>query len=133
MFTTTLGTGLDAGNVRRAFRSALALVPSLDAKEWTPRDLRHSFVSLMSAEELPLEEISRLVGHSSTEVTEQVYREELRPVLQAGTKVIDTLFVEVGTDVSWTMDPLFPVAAARGSGTANGRSRSAHGGSIRDP
>lgn len=115
VFTTTLGTGLDAGNVRRAFRGALALVPGLDPKEWTPRDLRHSFVSLMSAEEIPLEEISRLVGHSSTDVTEQVYRQELRPVLQAGARVIDEVFLEVGTDVNWTMDPLFPVAAAKRS------------------
>ncbi|WP_222592434.1 tyrosine-type recombinase/integrase [Cellulosimicrobium sp. TH-20] len=133
VFTTTLGSGLDAANVRRAFRGALALVPSLNPKEWTPRDLRHSFVSLMSAEEIPLEEISRLVGHSSIEVTEQVYRQELRPVLQAGTKAIDALFVEVGSDVHWTMDPLFPVASARGGGTSNGRSTSPRGGSNRNP
>jgi integrase len=133
VFTTTLGSGLDAANVRRAFRGALALVPSLHPKEWTPRDLRHSFVSLMSAEEIPIEEISRLVGHSSIEVTEQVYRQELRPVLQAGTKAIDTLFVEVGSDVNWTMDPLFPVSTAKGNGTTKGRSTSGRGGSNSNP
>ena len=119
--------------MRRAFRGALALVAGIEPTEWTPRDLRHSFVSLMSAEEIPLEEISRLVGHSSIQVTEQVYRQELRPVLQAGTRVIDELFVEVGTDVNWTMDPLFPAAAARGNAAANGRSPSPRGGSNRIP
>ena len=54
-------------------------------------------------------------------------------VLQAGTKAIDALFVEVGSDVHWTMDPLFPVASARGDGTSNGRSTSPRGGSNRNP
>jgi hypothetical protein len=33
-----------AGNVRRDFRRALALVPGLDPSIWTPRELRHSFM-----------------------------------------------------------------------------------------
>ncbi|WP_409141890.1 tyrosine recombinase XerC [Cellulosimicrobium sp. RS] len=114
VFTTTLGTGLDAANVRRALRGALALVPSIEPEDWTPRDLRHSFVSLMSAEAVPLEEIARLVGHSGTDVTEKVYRQELRPVIQTGARVIDTVFADVGTDVSWAMDPLFSIAVAKG-------------------
>lgn len=51
----------------------------LDAGEWTPRELRHSFVSLISDSGVPLEEISRLVGHSSTAVTELVYRNKSDP------------------------------------------------------
>ena len=34
--------------VRRDFRRALALVPGVDPDEWTPRELRHSFVSVLS-------------------------------------------------------------------------------------
>jgi integrase len=56
----------------------------MTASDWTPRELRHSFVSLLSDSGIPLEEISRLVGHSSTAVTEQVYRHQIRPVVQAG-------------------------------------------------
>ena len=41
---------------------------------------------------MPLEEISRLVGHSSTAVTELVYRKQIRPVLQAGATVMDRIF-----------------------------------------
>ncbi|MGD0935852.1 MAG: tyrosine-type recombinase/integrase [Streptosporangiaceae bacterium] len=48
---------------------------------WTPRELRHSFVSILSAHDVRLEDISDLVGHSSTSVTETVYRHEIRPAL----------------------------------------------------
>ena len=51
--------------------------PGLDPKEWTPRELRHSFVSVLSDAGVPVEDISRLVGHSGTTVTELVYRHQL--------------------------------------------------------
>src|SRR5829696_3291666 len=81
-----------AGNVRRDFRRALALVPDLDPSMWTPRELRHSFVSVLSDAGVPLEQISQLVGHSGTTVTELVYRHQLRPVIQTGATVMDRLF-----------------------------------------
>jgi hypothetical protein len=37
-------------------------------------------VSLLSDDGVPLEQISRLVGHSGTTVTELVYRKQIRPV-----------------------------------------------------
>lgn len=46
-----------------------------------PREMRHSFVSLLSDSGVPLENISRLVGHSGTGVTETVYRHQIRSVL----------------------------------------------------
>jgi integrase len=92
VFTTGLGTQLDAANVRRDFRRALALVPGLNPAEWTPRELRHSFVSVLSDSGVPVEEISQLVGHSGTSVTELVYRHQLRPVIQTGATVMDRLF-----------------------------------------
>ena len=48
---------------------------------WTPRELRHSFVSLLSDADVPIEQISRLVGHSGTTTTETVYRKQIRPVI----------------------------------------------------
>ena len=48
VFTTAVGTKMDAANVRRDFRRAVRLVAGLDTKEWTPRELRHSFVSVPS-------------------------------------------------------------------------------------
>lgn len=92
VFASAAGTPLDASNVRCAFRNVVRDVPGLDPAQWTPRELRHSFVSLLSDNGIPLEEISRLVGHSSTAVTEAVYRKQIRPVLQAGAVVMDRIF-----------------------------------------
>lgn len=92
VFTTKLGTAMDAANVRRDFRRALKLVHGFEPDEWTPRELRHSFVSVLSDAGVPLEEISRLVGHSGTTVTELVYRHQLKPVIQTGATVMDQLF-----------------------------------------
>jgi integrase len=47
VFCTSVGTALDAANVRRSFRRVDAAA-GLDAQEWT-RELRHSFVSLLSS------------------------------------------------------------------------------------
>ncbi|MBP0460825.1 site-specific integrase [Streptomyces montanisoli] len=92
VFTSATGTELDAANVRRAFRRALADVEGIDAADWTPRELRHSFVSLLSDSGVPLEDISRLVGHSGTSVTERVYRKQIRPVIQTGAVTMDRIF-----------------------------------------
>jgi integrase len=70
VFASKVGTPLDPSHVRRDFRRAIRETPGLSPTEWTPRELRHSFVSLLSDSGVPLEEISRLVGHSSTAVTE---------------------------------------------------------------
>jgi integrase len=85
------GTPLDAADVRRSFR-AVAKQAGLVSRDWTPRELRHSFVSLLSNSGVPIEDISRLVGHVSTAVTEKVYRKELRPVLTRGATAMDSIF-----------------------------------------
>jgi integrase len=92
VFATSRGTQMDAANVRRDFRRALRLVPGIEPGEWTPRELRHSFVSLLSASGLRIEDIAGLVGHQGTRVTEQVYRHELRPIIQTGATAMDALF-----------------------------------------
>jgi integrase len=97
VFTTRLGTAMDAANVRRDFRRALASVPGLNPEDWTPRELRHSFVSLLSDAGVPIEDVSRLVGHSSTSVTELVYRHQIRPVIQSGATIMDRLSVPRST------------------------------------
>ncbi|GAA1519737.1 site-specific integrase [Sphaerisporangium rubeum] len=91
VFASAVGTELDAHNVRRSFRAVLKRA-GLNEKEWTPREMRHSFVSLLSDSGVPLEQISRLVGHSNTMVTETVYRKQLRPVLIEGAEAMDVIF-----------------------------------------
>ena len=91
VFASEVGTGLDAANVRRGFRR-IARAAGLPASEWTPRELRHSFVSLLSDDGVPIEQISRLVGHSGTSVTEMVYRKQIRPVIDDGATAMNRIF-----------------------------------------
>ncbi|WP_433187783.1 tyrosine-type recombinase/integrase [Actinoallomurus sp. CA-150999] len=83
MFATRTGGPLSAGNVRREFRRVVARTGLVGA-DWTPREMRRSFVSALSAHGVALEEISRLVGHQGgSAVAEKVYREEIRPAIQS--------------------------------------------------
>jgi integrase len=91
VFVSQAGTALDAHNVRRGFRNVVASA-GLVAKEWTPREMRHSFVSLLSDDGMPIEQIARLVGHTSTSVTETVYRLQIRPVMIEGAEAMDRIF-----------------------------------------
>ncbi|MEV5898163.1 tyrosine-type recombinase/integrase [Nonomuraea fuscirosea] len=92
VFGTRNGTAMTAENVRRDFRLAIKNAEGIDPGQWTPRELRHSFVSLLSAHDVPIEHISRLVGHTNTVVTETVYRKQIRPVMQEGATVMDKIF-----------------------------------------
>ena len=91
VFPSRAGTPADASHVRRSFRTVVAAA-GLDPHEWTPRELRHSFVSLLSDADVPIEQISRLVGHSSSTTTETIYRKQIRPVIVHGADVMDRIF-----------------------------------------
>jgi integrase len=93
VFTSRVGTPLDASHVRRSYR-AIVKKAGLVAGEWTPREMRHSFVSILSDADVPLEKISQLVGHSDTTVTETVYRHQLRPMLTGGAEAMDEIFAD---------------------------------------
>jgi len=90
VFTSHLGAALDAANVRKMFKRICTEAGAGD--EWTPRELRTTFVSLMSHSGVAIEEIARLAGHASTRTTEIVYRRELRPVITTGAEIMDQLF-----------------------------------------
>lgn len=90
VFCSATGRPLDAANVRRAFR--LITSKAGIGESWSPRELRHSFVSIMSDGGVPIEAIADLCGHSSPAVTGQVYRHQLRPVITRGARVADTVF-----------------------------------------
>jgi integrase len=57
VFPSHVGTPADASHVRRSFRRVVEAA-GLDPAEWTPRELRHSFVSLMSDADVPIEHIT---------------------------------------------------------------------------
>jgi integrase len=97
VFTPRPGGQLDAGNVRHQFRY-VAQAAGLDPAAWTPREMRHSFVSLLSDNGVSLEDIADLCGHAGTRVTEAVYRHQLRPVLLDGAVAMDRIF-DLDSDV----------------------------------
>jgi hypothetical protein len=90
VFVTRTGKPLAARNVRRDFRKVVDAA-GLAGKQWAPRELRHSFVSLLSDARVPIESISLLVGHQPTMVTETIYRKQLRPVIEGGAEVMDRI------------------------------------------
>ena len=53
-------------------------------EDWVPREMRHTFVSVLSANGVPVESIALLAGHDRTATTESVYRHEIRPALTQG-------------------------------------------------
>lgn len=57
--------------------------------------MRHSFVSVLSANGVAVEEISRPVDHKGgSAATERVYRQEIRPVMQDGAVAMNRVFPE---------------------------------------
>ncbi|MFF0148613.1 site-specific integrase [Amycolatopsis sulphurea] len=56
------------------------------------REMRHSFVSLLSDARAPIEDIARLCGHGGTAVTEQVYRHQIRPMILEGAVAMEQIF-----------------------------------------
>ena len=90
VFSTGIGTPLDAANVRRSFRRITKAAGLGEC--WTPRELRHSFVSIMSDNGVTIEQIADLVGHRTTIVTQKVYRHQLKPEISTGASTMNTIF-----------------------------------------
>ena len=90
VFASAVGTPLDDHNVRRMFR-AITEEAGLGT-DWVPREMRHTFVSLLSARGVPVEAIALLAGHNQTSTTELVYRHQIVPALTRGAEVMDEIF-----------------------------------------
>jgi integrase len=91
VFPSRVDTPSDAPHIRRSFRRVVEAA-GLDPGEWTPREPRYSFVSLLSDAGVPIEQISRLIGHSGTTTTETIYRKQIRPVLVQSADAMDAIF-----------------------------------------
>ncbi|GAA3950272.1 site-specific integrase [Actinomadura viridis] len=91
VFCHVNGAPYTAHHVRRRFRRVVDAA-GLDSSEWCPRELRHTFVSIMSHHGVPIEKISDLVGHKNTRITEAVYRHQLRPEIRDGAEHMNAIF-----------------------------------------
>jgi integrase len=95
VFCTRTGTPLDRHNALRDLRRIIRKA-GLNENEWTARELRHTFVSLLPDHGVSIEEISSLVGHDGTDTTERVYRHQLRPVRRSAAMTMDGILHDVG-------------------------------------
>lgn len=120
VFGTRSDTVPRAEVIRKQFRDVVA--QARIAGSWTPRDLRHTFVSIMSDRGAAVELIADLVGHKDIATTWIVYRHQLRPVIAKGAALMDSALREERMNSQGTFrlpkqGSLFdsPLASAKGS------------------
>ncbi len=65
---------------------------------WHAHEGRHTAVSIMSTNGVPIQDISDTVGHKSTHVTETVYRHVIVPAIRGGASVMDSVFRDHDAD-----------------------------------
>lgn len=84
MFTTVRGHYLDPDNASKLFKS---LASRVGLGNWHIHELRHSTASLMLAQGVRLEEVSKLIGHSSIRITADTYGHLQPERLRSATEV----------------------------------------------
>ena len=61
---------------------------------WTPREQRHTFVSVLSDSGVDIEKIADAVGHVNSTVTKAVYRHQIADEITSAATVMDSIFGE---------------------------------------
>jgi len=88
---TEIGTPVDPSNSRRALNE---FCTNAGIGHWSPNELRHSFASLMSLSGAPMEEVADAMGHVDTRMTSQVYRHNLKAVVDVAESRLNSLFAD---------------------------------------
>ena len=65
---------------------------------WHAHEGRHTAVSTMSSNGVPIQDISDTVGHKSTHVSETVYRHVIVTAIRGGASVMDSVFRDHDAD-----------------------------------
>jgi len=89
VFTTSIGTPLDARNVGRRYHSLL------EKAKLSPHrfhDLRHSCASLLLAQGVPLKVVSEILGHSQISITADYYAHIAPEMHREALSRMDSLF-----------------------------------------
>jgi integrase len=94
IFTDGFGRPVGRQKIHHGFRQACkrAGITRPDGRPFQPRELRHTFVSVLSAAGQDIEVISDAVGHINSGVTRTVYAHEISGKIQATATVMDTIF-----------------------------------------
>jgi integrase len=86
----------DAGQPRqlRGVRAAFKRVTARAGigGDWQPRELRHTFVSVLSDAGIDIEQIADAAGHVSSNVTRTVYRHQIADVVARAAEAMDRVF-----------------------------------------
>ena len=89
VFATHIGTPVNPSNLRRCIAD---LTEGAGIGRWTPKELRHSAGSLLSATGVPLERIADLLGHVDTRMLERVYRHPVTKTVDAAAAPMARMF-----------------------------------------
>jgi integrase len=87
VFCTPLGTPLDPDNHRKAFAK---LTERAGIGKWHPHELRHSATSIMLAQGVPIEVVSKVLGHTSIRITADVYGHILNQQQDGAAKAMES-------------------------------------------
>ncbi|GAA1672107.1 hypothetical protein GCM10009733_081620 [Nonomuraea maheshkhaliensis] len=90
VFTRDDGTMLDPMRVLRGLRVITGKAGI--GGRWKVRELRHSFVPILSDGNVSVERIADLVGHPTPGTTQTVYRHQIRPIIVHGAEAMDAVF-----------------------------------------
>jgi integrase len=71
-----------------------ALRPGRHRDYWTPREQRHTFVSVLSDSGVDIEQIADAVGHVKSTVTKAVYRHQIADEITSVATAMDAIFGE---------------------------------------
>jgi integrase len=93
VFTSEFGTRMYPSNIYKRY---VKLIRQSDLRYVRPHDLRHTVAVLGLDAEIPIEEISRLLGHSTLSVTMDIYGKSVQSLVDRGAMGISTLFKERG-------------------------------------
>ena len=90
VFTDRAGEPRWPGDVRKYFQ--LLCDRAGIGKAWTPRELRHTFVSVLSDSGVDIEQIADAVGHVNSTVTKTVYRHQIADKVTVAATAMDAIF-----------------------------------------
>jgi integrase len=89
VFTSSVGTRLFPSNVHKQYKK---LTQGLGLRYVRIHDLRHTVAHLLLDDEIPLESVSRLLGHSSLSITMDVYAQNVQSVADRGARGMAVLY-----------------------------------------
>jgi integrase len=92
VFTDRAGAPRWPGDVRRYLQ--LLCERAGIGKAWTPRELRHTFVSVLSDSGVDIEKIAEAAGHVNSTITKTVYRHVIADKVTVAATAMDSIFGE---------------------------------------